>query len=205
MCAERNDLACVARLFTDYITVAQRNHDYVTEAMLHNALTWTAWGKGDYAGALAENEECTRVIMASPVSDADKRSVNLHYWWDRAYLLVDIAVTKPHDREAMRQAEDARRRFKQLASHPDDADSVAVLDAYFYARTNDGKNALRSARLVDLARDRDVQDWYCVEVALVAGGDVAKTADCAVAFARTAYDYPMKPLIVRQLDKDAGK
>ena len=84
-----------ARAASVFAAMVRREHDEGRgehEAMGYNAITWLRWAEHDLDGAIASNERVRETIEgAAKVSDDDKRDVLLHYWWDRAYLLLDDA------------------------------------------------------------------------------------------------------------------
>jgi len=178
--------------------------DAENEAWGRNATTWLRWGVHDLAGALGENERVRQIIEASKLSQDSKRSVLLHYWWDRAYLLLDVAMQKPSDAAAAQAADDARKRYDQLARQPDQHDGLAVLAAYFAVRRGDAKAARDAAITVDPAKDDDVQDLYILWLAFDAAGDRVAADDIRRRIEKS-YDYPMKPLILRELGATTKK
>jgi hypothetical protein len=200
-CLYREDYAGATRAFDGLIaqTRAQPTPDRSKEAWTHNALTWVRWGAGDLQGAIAENEQVAQTLVNAPVSDEKKRGILLHYWWDRAYLLLDLSLK---DASAAARADQARRSYELLARQPDEHDGLAVLAAYFAWRRHDGAAALAAARQVDPAKDDDVQDLYILALALQAGGDADGAAAIRERIAAAA-EYPMKPLILHELAREA--
>ena len=191
---EHEDFARAQKIFEERVTAAQKEGRLHDEAWLHNALTWVHWGAGDAAGALADNEQVAAIIQKAPISDDEKRGVLLHYWWDKAYLLAE----GHQDAEA----DAARAQFEQLAHEPGDHDGLEVLAAWFAIVRGDGAKARAAAATVDAAKDDDLQDLYVLARALEAGGDAAG-AQTLRARIRAGAPYPMKPLMLRQITKDA--
>jgi hypothetical protein len=162
-----------------------------TEELIYNCRTWIRWATGDKAGALAENEKLRALAERDP-----KHERLRNYWWDRAYLLADSGK-----RDA---AEAARAEFFRVADKPDDRDSKLVLEAWLATMRGDGAAARKAASAVDPAKDDDLQDWYVLMRAMEAAGDRA-AAEQLRAKIKQGPRYPMKPLIVRELEKDAAK
>ena len=167
--------------------------DVDTKALIYNCRTWIRWGGGDKAGAVAENEKLREVV--ADAGEQIKRGAMLHYWWDRAYLEAEAA--------RLADAQQSRAEFDKLGNTPDDADSRKVLEAWLAARRGDGAAAKAAAGAVNLAKDGDVQDLDVVAVALEAGGD-APGAEKVRDKIRKAPSYPMKPLILKQMVRDAS-
>ena len=172
------------------------------QAWVHNALTWLAWAEGDLARALLENELVKRTIVEPSVPADTQRELLLHYWWDRAYLLLDVEQHQSAG-GASRAAEDARAEYQRLARLPAEHDGLAVLAAYFAARRGQGAVAREAAQTVDASQDGDLQDLYVLALAFDAGGDRQAAAQLRTRIA-TGAEYPMKPLILRQLKRDAA-
>ena len=173
---------------------------------LHNELTWLRWAEGDLAGALTENAAMGAAIAASTLSDKEKGGLSLHYLWDRAYLLLDLAdrATKADRAARLADAAAARAAYEKPAKAAHDHDGMAVLAAYFAVRGGDGKTARTAAATVDAAKDPDLQDLYVLALAFDAGGD-SKDAEAIRQRIRTSTNvYLMRPLILRQLILDAA-
>jgi hypothetical protein len=192
---DRGDFARAQKLFEAHAAAETAAHHQRNAAWAHNALTWVRWGAGDGAGALAENEAVATIITRADVGPEVKRGVLLHYWWDKAYLLAE----QHHDR----QADQARAEYQRLARQPDEHDGLAVLAAWFAVVRGDGKAARAAAVTVDVTKDDDLQDLYVIARALDAGGDAAGAA-AVRARIRDGAAYPMKPLILRQMAKEAA-
>jgi hypothetical protein len=198
---ERGDFERATALFQARVDAARKApHPDGTESWLHNALTWVRWGAGDAAGALAENQASGTSATSSAAAAADKREYLLHYWWDKAYLLLE------QRREL--EANVARDEYQKLADAKEQHDGLAVLAAWFALLRGDGAAARTAAATVNVAEDGDVQDLYVIARALEAGGDADGAAAVRAQIA-AAPPYAMKPLIMRQIEKDkaagAGK
>jgi hypothetical protein len=168
--------------------------DVDTLALIYNCRTWIRWGGGDPKGGYEENEKLREVVAGA--DPKIKRSAMLHYWWDRSYLAAEAGRTA--------EANDARAEFDKLGDRPDNADSRKVLAAWLAFRRGDGAAARAAAGAVDLVKDGDLQDLYVVAVALEAGGD-AGGAEKVRAQIRKGPRYPMKPLILQQMVRDATR
>jgi hypothetical protein len=70
-------------------------------------------------------------------------------------------------------------------------------------RAGDRKGAAAAAAKVDVEQDKDLQDLYVLALAFDAAGDHER-AGAIRARIRAAGEYLMKPLIVRQMDRDAA-
>ncbi|MGZ3425403.1 MAG: hypothetical protein ACXVCV_02085 [Polyangia bacterium] len=169
------------------------NPDVDTLALIYNCRTWIRWGGGDKKGGYDENEKLREVVAnAEPKV---QRGAMLHYWWDRSYLAAEAGRTA--------EANEARAEFDKLGNRPDDKDSRKVLEAWLAFRRGDGAAARTAASVVDLVKDGDLQDLYVVALALEAGGDAAG-AEKVRAKIRKGPSYPMKPLILQQMVRDAN-
>ena len=133
--------------------------------------------------------------MPAPIAKI-QRGAMLHYWWDRSYLAAEAGRTA--------EADEARAEFDKLGNQPDDADSRKVLDAWLAFTRGDGAAARAAASAVNLVKDSDLQDLYVVALALEAGGD-ATGAEKVRAQIRKGPRYPMKPLILQQMVRDATR
>jgi hypothetical protein len=189
---EREDFAGALRGTDEWLAAEP---DTETRALIYNCRTWIRWGAGDKAAAFAENEMLPKVVAQAPPEEHDvQRSVLLHYWWDRSYLFAEAGKRK--------EAEAARAEFDKLGNRPDNKDSRKVLDAWLRLSFGDGKGARKSALEVDLEKDGDLQDLYVVERAFDAGGDAARAAQVRKQI-EDGSRYPMKPLILQQMKRDA--
>jgi hypothetical protein len=193
---ERGDFARATALYQARVEAKQAAaHGDGSESWMHNSLTWVRWGAGDAAGALAENASAGRAAEQSAADAATKRELLLHYWWDKAYLLLE----QGRDLEA----NVARDEYQRLADAQEQHDGLAVLAAWFALLRGDGAAARTAAATVNAAEDGDVQDLYVIARALEAGGD-GDGAAAVRARISAAEPYPMKPLILRQMAKDAA-
>lgn len=168
--------------------------DVDTRSLIYNCRTWIRWGGGDKPGAMAENEKLREVVDGA--DEKIKRGAMLHYWWDRAYLEAEAGRAADADR--------SRAEFDRLGNTPDDADSRKVLEAYLLLARGDAAGAKAAASVVDLVKDPDLQDAYVVALALEAGGDAAG-AEKVRERIRKGPSYPMKPLILQQMVRDANR
>lgn len=179
------------------------------EFWAHNALMMLREAQGDPAAALAEDDQATLAAARGTWGDSPQDRENLAYTkdrWHRAYLTRMLAeMRKGSERQALvgyAQAalEDYRKRAHAIGGYDD---SVAILDAYFAALAGDGPAALRAAKLVDPAKDDDVEDLYLVVIGLRAGGDRAG-AEAVERIMRAAPPmYMARSIMVWWLDHDA--
>jgi hypothetical protein len=160
-------------------------------SLVYNCRTWIRWATGNKDAALAENEKLREIAERDP-----KHGRLRHYWWDRAYLLADSGK--------LDEADAARAEFFRVADQPDDRESRFVLDAWLAVARGDGAAARKAAAEVDPAKDPDLQDWYVLARAMEAGGD-KDGAEKLRAKIKQGQRYPMKPIIVRELARDAAK
>jgi hypothetical protein len=181
---ERADFAGALRDTDEWLG---EHPDAGTVTLIYNCRTWIRWGAGDKAGAAAENEKLAEAAKGA-------RGPLLHYWWDKAYLLAESGK---HAEALAAQAE-----FERLGNTPDDADSREVLRAWVLLCNDAYAEARQAAAKVDLARDDDLQDLYVVARALEAGGDAAGAAAVREKI-KNGPRYPMKPLILQQMERDA--
>lgn len=174
------------------------------EAWLHNASNWVAWTSGDLDGALKETEGMKEAAMRRQLSREEVRAIALHYTWDRAYILLDIALKKPEAERAaaVAVAEAARQDYHRIAHPQDEADGLACIDSYFAARLGRGKEAMEHAKKVDLAHDEDLQDVYVVALGYEAGGDKKTAEKLRAQIRKTKNVYPMKYVILRAIEAD---
>lgn len=168
--------------------------DVETQALIYNCRTWIRWGGGDKKGGYDENEKLREIVAGA--DPKVQRGAMLHYWWDRSYLAAEAGRNG--------EADEARVEFDKLGNRPDDKDSRKVLDAWLAVTRSDGAAARAAAKEVDLVKDGDLQDAYVVARALDAGGDGAG-AEKVRAMIRKGPRYPMKPLILQQMVRDASR
>ncbi|HEX8952146.1 MAG TPA: hypothetical protein VF945_09900 [Polyangia bacterium] len=187
---EKEDFAGALRGTDEWLA---QKPDVGTLALVYNCRTWIRWGGGDPKAGFAENEKLREVVAHA---DAKTQAGALrHYWWDRAYLEAEAGRAS--------EAESSRAEFERIATEADDADSKHVLVAWLATMRGDGAAAKAAASAVDPAKDDDVQDLYVLARALDAGGDAAG-AEKVRALIRAGARYPMKPLILQQLARDAS-
>ena len=162
----KRDTSAAERVFRQHIELLRRNRsESSTEGWVHNALTWVRWAADDSKGAVGENEEVARFVARAGIKAEAKRDLLLHYWWDRAYLLLESG--------AIEEAARARAEYEAIARLPDEHDGLAVLKAYFDVKAGRAAAAREAAGTVDVAKDDDIQDLYVIALALEAGGDEA--------------------------------
>lgn len=174
------------------------------ECWLYNAANWVAWTRGDLRAAVQYTEGMRDSMPRHQIARPEQREIALHYLWDRAYLLLDLALSLPaaEQADAIAKAEAGRAAYQKLADPEEQADGLAVLDAYFALRQGRGKEALERVAKVERSPNGDLQDQYIVALALEAGGD-KKAAEALRQIIRTSKNvYPMKAVIVRQLAID---
>lgn len=187
---ERGDTAAALAGADDWLA----HHQAAWEpGLIINCRTWIRWMAGDKKGALEENE---RLRLLSEQDEKSKHGHLQHYWWDRAYLLAEAG------RHA--EADAARAEFERLATKPDDADSRNTLTAWLLVMRGDGAGALAAARAVDTKRDDDLQDLYVLSRAFEAGNDAAG-AERIRALIRNGARYPMKPVILHEMQRDSER
>lgn len=187
---EHGDIAAALAGTDDWLA----HHQEAWEpGLIVNCRTWIRWTAGDKKGAFDENEKL-RVLAAEDAKSRDGHL--LHYWWDRAYLLAE-AGRQP-------EADAARAEFERLGNRPDDQDSRKTLEAWLLTMRGDGAGALAAAQAVDTTRDGDLQDLYVLSRAFDAGGDAAG-AERLRERIRNGHRYPMKPVILREMKRDAEK
>jgi hypothetical protein len=204
--ASVDPFADAARALLDALPEAKRHPDADTEFWLHNELTWLRWRQDDLAAALAEVDAAAVSIDHATFPDTKKVSLRLHVLWDRAYLLLEVAVhASPRERSAALDAAlGAKKAYDVLAAAQHDSDGAAVLDAFFLLNQGKPKDAATAARRVDIDKDDDLQDLYVILRALEASGD---RAGAEMVFSRICdgHLYLMKPLIVSQLAREGHR
>lgn len=187
---ERGDTTAALAGADDWLANSKESWE---PGFIANCRTWIRWMAGDKKGALEENE---KLRVAAAKDEKDQRDLLLHYWWDRAYLLAEAG------RHA--EADSARAEFERLGNRPDDQDSRKTLEAWLLVMRGDGAGALAAARAVDTTRDGDIQDLYVLSRAFEAGGDSAG-ADRIRELIRNGKRYPMKPVVLREMKRDAER
>jgi hypothetical protein len=173
------------------------------EFWLHNELTWLHWADGDLKGALAEVDAAKDTLDRSSIDEPSKKKLKLHELWDRAYIDLEISIAaSPENHDALySKADDARNEYQELAIAENDHDGMAVLEAFFAVRKNDGNHAKLAAKRVDIEKDSDLQDLYVIALALDLGGDLAGAQNVRARIC-SGPEYLMKPLIVHQLARE---
>src|SRR5262249_40991834 len=155
------------------------------------------WAQGDLDGAMAEVDAAKAALDHASLSEEKKVGLRLHELWDRAYLLLEVAMKKPAALRTlgMASANAAKLAYDQLATSQKDENGMAVLNAFFLVRQGKNAEALAASKKVDIEKDSDVQDLYVLRIAKDAGGD-KPGAEAVVKKICSAKDYLMKPLIV---------
>jgi ketosteroid isomerase-like protein len=174
------------------------------EFWLHNEKTWLRWAAGDLTGALDEIDRARSALTrARSLSAEASARTGLHEKWDRAYVLLELAVAAPPPlkAEANRAADAARTDYESAARPLGDHDGEAVLEAFFAVRRGNPRQALEAAKRVNVEADGDVQDLYVLALAYDAAKDAAQ-AEAIRRRIRAAKEYLMKPLIVHQMELD---
>jgi len=185
---------------------AKRHPDSDTEFWLHNELTWVRWQQGDLDKALTEVEASGVTLDHGTLSETKRTTLRLHTLWDRAYILLEVAMQAQQTWRAklVVVADKAKADYDALATANHDTDGMAVLAAFFLTNAGDGKGAAEAARHVDVDKDEDLQDLYVISRAFDAHGEHA-AADAVVARICAGNAYLMKPLIVAQLAREGRK
>jgi len=206
--AAAHDFERAAAALVSVVPELARHPESSDEFWAHNALMMIREAQGDPASALAEDDQAT-LAAARGSWDTPQDRETLAYMkdrWHRAYLTRMLAETrKGSERQALigyAQAalEDYRARAHQLGGYED---SIAILDAYFAALAGDGPAALRAAKLVDPAKDDDVEDLYLVVIGLRAGGDRAGAEAVERIMRAAPPTYIARSIMVSWLDHDA--
>jgi hypothetical protein len=201
--ADAGDFKKGVALLAAIVPEAKEHTDDDMEFWLHNELTWLRWADGDLKGALAEVDAAKDALDRSALDEPSKKKLKLHELWDRAYVDMEISLAAPpENRPALySKADDARNEYQELAIAEHDNDGMAVLEAFFAVRKNDGNHATLAAKRVDIEQDSDLQDLYVIALALDLGGDLAGAQNVRARIC-SGREYLMKPLIVRQLARE---
>jgi hypothetical protein len=201
--ADAGDFKKGISLLEAVVPEAKTHTDDAVEFWLHNELTWLHWADADLKGALAEIDAAKDALDRSSIDEPSKKKLKLHELWDRSYIDLEISVAAPpenHD-TLYSKADDARNEYQELALAENDHDGMAVLEAFFAVRKNDGNHAKLAAKRVDIEHDSDLQDLYVIALALDLGGDSAGAQNVRARIC-SGHEYLMKPLIVRQLARE---
>lgn len=196
--ATAGDLAKARQLLGALVPAAKTRPADDAEFWLHNQLTWIEWADGQLPAALRETDDAKLAAMHGTLPPAAVRALLLHAYWDRAYLLREVARAAKDDKKLVQSALDAKREYDELARAERDDDGMNVLAAFFAVRAGDAKAALAAATKVDAEKDSDLQDLYVLALAF----DLAKEAAKANALREricAGKAYLMKPLLVRAL------
>jgi len=185
---------------------AKRHPELDTEFWLHNELTWVRWQQGDLDKALTEVEASGVTLDHGTLAETRKTALRLHTLWDRAYILLEVAMQAPLSRRAklLEVANHAKAEYDSLASTRHDNDGMAVLQAFFLTNAGKGKEAAEAARRVDVEKDDDLQDLYVISRAFDAHHE-RDAADAVVARICAGNTYLMKPLILAQLAREGRR
>jgi hypothetical protein len=201
--ADAGDFKKGILLLEAIVPEAKEHTDDDMEFWIHNELTWLHWADGDLKGALAEVDGAKGALDRSTIDDPSKKKLKLHELWDRAYVDLEIANSaSPENHDTLySKADDARNEYQELALAENDHDGMAVLEAFFAVRKNDGNHAKLAAKRIDVEKDSDLQDLYVIALALDLGGDLAGAQNVRARICSGPV-YLMKPLIVRQLARE---
>ncbi|WP_394847257.1 nuclear transport factor 2 family protein [Pendulispora brunnea] len=200
------NVAEAEKLLAAFVPEAKSHPDDDLEFWLHNELTWVKWAQDDLPGALAEVDAMRATLDHATLPAKHTTALRLHERWDRAYILLEMALTAPRDKraKALAAANEARTSYETLAKQENDHDGLAALETFFAARQGKTKEAIAFARKVDIAKREDVQDLYVFQLAYEAGGD--KTSmEAARAKICGMKNYLMRPLILRRGEKEGWK
>lgn len=202
--ASAGDLAASERELAAWVDEAEAREGDATEFRIYNAITWIRWAEGDLVGALRAIDAGKSALARARLPAEESARAALHEKWDRAYVLLEIALAAPLSLRAasLAAANDARADYEKAAAPLNDHDGMAVLAAFFAVRAKNAKGALEAAKRVDVEKDDDLQDLYVLALAFDLGNDHAR-AEAMRARIRSGNDYLMKPLLVRQLEADA--
>ena len=157
---------------------AKTHPESETEFWLHNELTWIRWGERHNDEALAEVDAARATLDHATLPEAKRTSLRLHELWDRAYLLLEVAMQLPAAQRTapLLKARIARGAYEALARPNQDNDGRAVLEAFFLLRQGELREAAAAARRVDVEKDGDLQDLYVISRAFDANGEHATAA-----------------------------
>ncbi|CAN5490663.1 hypothetical protein BH09MYX1_BH09MYX1_22120 [soil metagenome] len=200
--AAAGDVARSRKLLLDLVPAAKTRPGDDSEFWLHNQLTWVEWADGRLEDAVREADASKIAVLHGVLPAAEQTTLLLHHYWDRAYLLREIALAAHDGDKALLQASlAAKADYDGYARAAHDDDGMNVLTTFFAVRRGDAKAAVDAAKRVDDSKDGDLQDLYVLALAY----DLAKDSSKAAAL-RTricgAKTYLMKPLIARALAKE---
>jgi hypothetical protein len=201
--ADAGDLAGARRYLAVLVPAAKTKPAEDVEFWVHNELTWIAWASGDLGAALGEVDEAKWAVEHALLDPAAKNKLRLHERWDRAYVLLEMALAAPPAQRsaALAGARAAKADYDALATREHDADGAAVLEAFFALRTGEAKKAAAAAAKVDVEKDGDVQDLYVIVRAFELAGDTTRAARVQARLC-DAPRYLMKPLVVAARAKE---
>jgi hypothetical protein len=201
--AYAGDFDHAAAAFVAVIPALARHPELGDEFWSHNAMMMIREAQGDPAAALAEDDQATLSAARGTWQPKDREALAFDKdRWHRAYLLRMLAESRAGSaKEALVQY--ARAALDEYRAHGGNADSVAVLDAYFAALDGKRDAALDAARRVDPTKDDDVEDLYLVVVGLEAGGDHAAAEAVRRVMRQPGDVYLARPIMLRWLDLDA--
>src|SRR5262249_22038688 len=113
--AFQGDYKNATRLIEDIRDRAGREGEADIAATLSNTATWLHWGMDDLDAALAQNERLREALESGHMFEEDSHRYLLHYWWDKAYLLLERAMGQRDAKgkaAGLAEAEDARTVYK---------------------------------------------------------------------------------------------
>jgi len=199
----QDDLPQAEKLLAAMVPEAKTHPDDDLEFWLHNELTWLRWAQDDLPGALGEIDAARATLDHATLAAAEIAELRLHERWDRAYILLEMALGAPREKRAkgLADANEARLSYETLAKAHDDHDGLAALGTFFAARLGRKSEALAFAKKVEIAKRDDVQDLYIFQLAYEAGGDKASTAAARTKICTTKSSL-MAPLILRRATKE---
>jgi zinc protease len=199
---DRDDLAKAIQILDGMAELGRTHPDTFVEYTAQNAKTWVLWAQGDLKAARAACDAQRTAIQRTKRPDDEKRAQMLHFYWDRAYLMRELADLEVPARRAAAtvEAEKARLFFNDRAAEFRNFDSMAALEAHFAVRARDMATALSAVRKVKLDQITDLQDLWLFSNALELINDAAGAEKLRERIRDRKNLYAMQPLLVRKLD-----
>jgi hypothetical protein len=200
--AHAGDFERAAVAFGSVIPTLARHPELHDEFWAHNAMMMVREAQGDPAAALAENDQATLCAARGTWDPEDRDKLAFQKdRWHRAYLSRMLAESRTGSAKQalVAYAQAALDEYEAKGGFPD---SVAVLKAYFAALDGKREAALAAAKLVDPAKDDDLEDLYLVVVGLEAGGDHAAAEAVRKGMRATQGVYLSRSIMLRWLDLD---
>ena len=196
----RGELQRAQQLIRAHAFSAASRGDVDSEAWMQSCSAWLRWAGHDHAGAIAENNRIAE-LAASQRDPMDRRALVLSQLWDRAFFLIDQAAAAPEGERAtaLARAREARDAYETLASDPENRDEVQFLLAYFYWRTGDNAQAMRSLDGIPHEHVDDVRSLYVMTVVLETAGQ-REAAARARSRLRSAVNL-LAPLLERAVER----